>query len=215
MKILIVGAGTAGKTLVNLLSSEKHDITVIEKDDVKANDLANKADCLVIKGDATEISILKDAGMEKADALVAATDDDKTNLMVCQIAKSSDVHKIISIINKPEDEELFTKLGIYLVAPMIGTAVTAIKRMLYQYGDERIIAQLGKGDVQVIEITIQKESKLIDSKATIRKGVIATIYRNGELIIPNKKTILKEGDVLLVAVKTKDLDRVTKLITGK
>lgn len=214
MKIIIVGGGETGLTLANLLG-DGHDITIIEKDEPLAKEVANKTSALVIKGDATDVSILREAAISKSDAIIVVTGEDKTNLMICQIAKTEKVKKIISLVNSAKNEELFTKLGIHLLVSVVGTNVTGIKRMLYKYGDERIIAQLGAGEVQVIEQVISKDSKLVGKKAKIKNAVIAAIYKSGELIIPNEETVLEEGDVLLVAVKTKDLPKVADIITGK
>lgn len=214
MKIIIVGGGETGQTLANVLAGD-HDVTVIEKEEPVAKALANKTSALVVRGDGVDVSVLKEAGIESADAVIAVTADDKTNMMVCQIAKNENIRKIISLVNTPKDEELFTKLGITSLVSSVGTNVLAVKKALYEYGDERIIAQLGGGDVQIIEQTVAKGSTLIGKKASIKNAVIATIYRAGELIIPNQKTVLKEGDVLIVVVKTRHLASVSDLIKAK
>jgi len=134
--------------------------------------------------------------------------------MVCQIAKSEEVGKIISLVSDPSNEELFTKLGITQIVSVVGTNVTAIKRMLQQVGGERIIAQLGDGEMQIIEMTLVEGSKLIDQPAAINNATIAAIYRSGELIIPHNGTMLDKGDVLIVVAKTNDLPAVTRLISG-
>lgn len=214
LKIIVVGAGKTGNTLVNILSSEKHDVTIIEKKEDLSKEIANKTDTLVIKGDATDMNILKEAGIEKADALIAVTEDDKTNLMICEIAKSTKVKKIIARVNNPENESLFTKLGIDSIIPVVGLTVTKIKRELEE-DTGQIIAELGNGDVEVIAATIEKGSKLIGKNPGIKNAVIGTIYRNGELIIPTKKTKLKEGDVLVITVKSKKSKSVLRRISGK
>jgi trk system potassium uptake protein TrkA len=214
MKVIIIGGGETGITLANLLG-EEHDVTIIEKEEELAKDLANKTSALIIKGDATDLSILKQAEIEKADAIVLATNDDKTNLMLCEIAKTEKVKKIISLVNIPKNEELFTKLGVNRLVSVVGTNVTGIRKMLYKYGEERIIAQLGGGETQIIEQTISKKSRLVGKSPKIKKATVAAVYRSGEIIIPTEKTSLKEGDVLIVAVKTKDLPDVSDLITGK
>ena len=214
MKIIIIGGGENGLTLANILG-EDYDITIVEKDEKLAKEIANETSALVIQGDGADISILKEAGIAEADALVAVTSDDRENLMISQIAKTQKVSKIIPLVNSPQNEELFTQLGLNLIISNVGTNMTAIKRALYQYGDERIIAQLGKGDVQIIQQTLSKESKLVGRQAKIKDAIIATIYRGGELTIPTEKTILEEGDVLIVAVKTKHLHSIAKIITGK
>ncbi|MBW2980842.1 NAD-binding protein [Candidatus Woesearchaeota archaeon] len=215
MKVVIVGAGESGRTLANMLSSENQEVSLIEKEEKIAEDTAKEIDALVIKGDATEYSILKDAGIEKADAVIALTDDDKTNLMVCEIAKSSKITKILSRVNSPKNEELFTKLGITSVVPLVSLEITKIKNML-EPGRERVIAELGEGDVQVIEATLGEKSRLIGrDEASIKGAVIGAIYREGDIVIPEKGAKLKEGDVLVIIAKSKGIDKITKLISGE
>jgi len=214
MKIIIIGGGETGFSLANVLG-DGYDITIIEKDTERAKSIANKTSALTVEGDGTDLSVLKEAEISKADALIAVTGDDKANLMVCEIANSEKVKKIISLVNSPKNEELFTKLGIHSLVSVVRTNVTEIKNVLMKKGEERIIAEIGDGEIQLIEQTIAKGSKLIGKKAKIKGAVVATIYRSGELIIPSENSDLKEGDVLLVAVKTKDLHKVADIITGK
>ena len=214
MKVIIVGGGETGTTLAKLLG-EDYDVVIIEKDEALAKGIANKVNAMVINGDGTDISIFKEAGIDKADAVVATTSDDSTNVMICQIAKTENVKKIIPVVHSPKNEELFTKLGITSLVSVAGTNASGIKRLLHMFGDSRIIAQLGAGDVQVIEQVVSKKSRLIGKKAVIKKAVVASVYREGELIIPTPQTVLKKGDVLLVAVKTKDLHAVVGAIKGE
>ena len=213
MKIIIVGGGTTGLILANLLG-EEHDLVLVEKDEAIAKEIATKTQAMVVQGDGSDISLLQDAGLREADALICTTDD-KTNLMMSQIGKSEDVDKIIAIVNDPKNEELFTKLGVNLIVSSVGTNVTAIKRLLYQVGDVRIIAQLGGGEVQIVELNVSEKSNLIGKKPNLRKASIAAIYRGGDIIIPKDSSVIEKGDLLVVFVKTKDLPGITQLITGE
>lgn len=215
MRVTVVGGGQIGESLINILSSKDYQVNMVEKDEARAKDLASSTEATVIKGDGTEINILKDAGLEYADAIIAATGDDKTNLMISEIAKSSKIKKIIARVNEPKNEELFTKLGIGSIIPMVSLAVTSMKRLLMRLGAERILAEIGGGEVQVVEATVSEKSKLVGNGAAIRGAVVGTVYRGGELIIPDKTTTLKEGDVLIITVKTKDLPKLRKLISGE
>jgi Trk K+ transport system NAD-binding subunit len=211
MKIIIVGGGETGLTLANLLG-EKDEVTIIEEDEKLAKEIANKTSSLVINGKGVDVAILEEAGIKNADAVVATTSNDEINLMVCQIAKSDDDNKkVVSLVNSPKNEELFIKLKISNLVSVAGTTASAIKNTLYGPSDERVIAQLGQGDVQVIEQTIEKKSSLIGKKAEIKNGIIAAIYRGGEIIIPNKNLLLKKGDVLIVAVKSENLSKILEL----
>ena len=215
MKIIIVGGGEIGLTTANVLSTKEHDLVLVESDEKRAKQVANSIDALVIHGEGTDLTTLKDAGAKEADAIAAVTNDDKTNLMVCEIAKSLGIAKIVARVNKSENEELFTKLGIKGVVPTVGIAVTKIKNLLMEARAERVIYELGKGQVQVLAITIPKESKLVDKPAAIKNAIIGTIYRDGELILPREGTKIKEEDVLVLTAKTKNLKSIRNKIYGK
>ncbi|MBU1446169.1 NAD-binding protein [Patescibacteria group bacterium] len=213
MKIIIVGGNATGLTLANLLG-EEHDITIIEQDEEVAKKTANEISALVIHGDGTDMSILNEAGLKETDAIITTTDD-KTNLMICEIAKSEKIEKIISLVSDPQNEELFTKLGITRLVSVVGTNVTAIKRQLSRVGDERIIAQLGEGKVQIVELNVSAKSKIVGKTPELNGARIAAIYRSGEMIIPSEDTLVEESDVVLVVVKTEDLPLIIDIIQGK
>jgi trk system potassium uptake protein len=218
MKIIIIGAGEVGKSLVNNLSLEKNDVTLVEKDENIVKEIATQTDVLVIKGDGTNMSILKDAGIEKADSIIAVTDDDKTNLMISEIALSSNIKKVISIVNTPGNEELFEKIGVQNIISRVNLQITAIKNILEKKEEEseknfRLLTQLGKGDVEIFEITVSKNSSIIGSDTTLPKAVISLIYRNGEFIMPVKnQQVIKEGDVLVITAKSEDIKELIKKI---
>ena len=92
MKIIIVGGSATGLTLANLLGDE-HDITIIERDEEIAKKIVNEISALVIQGDGTEMAVLNEAGLSETDAIIT-TIDDKTNLMICEIAKSEKIKKL-------------------------------------------------------------------------------------------------------------------------
>lgn len=214
MKIIIIGGSVTGLTLANLLG-DTHEITIIEDDEERAKDVANKTEALVVFGDGSDISSLKEAGILEADAVIA-TADDKTNLMICEIAKSENVPRIISLVNEPKNEELFTKLGINNLVSGVGAIVTAIKKLLDGVlSNVRIVNQLGQGDTQIIEVTVGEKSKMIDKKPMMPGAVIAAVYKAGEFVLANENITVEEGDVLLVVVKTDNLASVSKFISGE
>lgn len=214
MRIIVIGGGEIGKTTANLLSSEKNTVSMIEQDELIAKAIAENSDFKVVHGDATDLTILNDAGFEKTDVIISVTNDDKTNLMVCQIAKSHNIKKVIARVNTPGNEELFTKLGVHSIIGVAGMAVTAIKREL-SGSNERVLAQLGGGDVQLVEVTIEEKSNLIGKPPEIKGAVIGAIYRNGEIILPDNRNKLAKGDVLIIILKSKNIKDIRKLLAGK
>ncbi|MBT7902967.1 TrkA family potassium uptake protein [Candidatus Woesearchaeota archaeon] len=214
MKVIISGAGQIGKTIASVLTAEKYDVVIVEIVEDTAKEIANNSTALVIHGDASDMSILKQAGIETCDAIIAATGDDKTNVMICEIAKESEVAKIIARVNTAGNEELFNKMEVSAVSS-VSSVVSAIKRNLTDLREEKTILTLGKGDVQVITITVGNNSKAIDmTPAVIKSAIIGAIYRNSDLIIPKPDTQIKEGDLLIITLKSKDLPKIKKLLLG-
>ena len=113
MYVVIVGGGRVGRDIAELLLPEGHDVVILDTDEETCNLLTREYDALVIKGDGTDIEYLKEAGVNKADALLAVTGDDKVNLIVCQLAqKLFNVPKVVGRINDPKNEAVFSTLDI-------------------------------------------------------------------------------------------------------
>ncbi len=123
MKIIIAGAGEVGFHLAKLLSYESQDITLIDCNKENLLYADNHLDIRVIRGDATSISILKDANVSSSDLLISVTSSETTNITVCVLAKQLGVKRTIARISNSEfiehkDEMQFAKLGIdELISP--------------------------------------------------------------------------------------------------
>ncbi len=214
-KIIIAGGGNVGRNLTKVLSKERHKVTLIEKDPEIAKEIALDTDALVLKGDASDMVTLEEGGIEKCDAIVAATQDDKTNMMISEIAKSIGVPRIVARVNEPGNEELFVKLGIQSIIPITQIAITSITNVLLGAG-ERVVAQISDGKAQIVELVIPETSSVRDSVGTrINGALLGSIYRNGTVIIADKDTRLEAGDVALFITKTESVPRLLKLVKGE
>lgn len=212
MRIIIIGGGLVGAHVAEMLSKGKHRITVIEKDVDVAKKLADKLDALIINDDGTDMLTLRNAGIENADALVALSRDDKTNLMVCQIAKNIGTPKIVSRVNIPGNDELFVKLGISLVVPTTQYGVNMVCNELNGRG-LRILSEIGDAKAVIYEMVVGKDSKIIghDSEA-IDGSRICAIYRNGEVFYISSKNPIQAGDVLIIISKTAHMSKIQELV---
>lgn len=211
MKIIIVGAGATGLALANIFA-EREEVTIIEENPDLAEDIANKTSAMVVEGDGTDRSILKEAGIEEADVVIPLADDDKTNIMISVISRAEGAEKIIPLVNSPENEELFPKIGVDLFVSGVEAKVSAIEELIYR--DVRAISQLGRGEVQIVEIDVNEESKFCGKEAGEEERV-RIIYRDGDLILPEEDTIIQKGDILVLAVKTEDLPSLIESIDQK
>lgn len=126
MRVIIVGGGEFGTRLAEEFS-KGNDVVVIEKDESRAEQLGERLSALVLFGDASDRGILRHASVERCDAFVAVTADDKVNSAVCELAKSFGVKKIISRLNEPSNEGLFTGSGTVTIN-LMNSAVKEFKK---------------------------------------------------------------------------------------
>ncbi|MFH1978661.1 MAG: TrkA family potassium uptake protein [Candidatus Aenigmatarchaeota archaeon] len=216
MRLIICGGGSLGSKLAEVFVKEKHDVIIIEKDDIIAEKLAEKLDALILHGDATELKILKDANVEHSDALIVATSDDKTNLMICEVAKSFHVRKIVSRINDSTNDPIFMELGITAAINTTTASVLSFKKALQDPG-KRIIGLVAGDQASIVDRLITKKSRAVNKKINQLPPtmIICALFRNGEHIIPRENTILTEGDIVTVCASISEIKKIDNLFYVK
>ena len=208
LNVIVVGGGKIGEHVSKLFETRGHSVCVIEKDEELAKELSTRIGSTVINGDGTDMLVLKDAGITNADVFIALTGDDKVNLMACEIAKSFNEPKIISIVNKPGNEEIFLKLGVNDIVAVTQQVANAVENMIMK-GGSRVIGEVADGSVKVVELLIGENSKYVGKmKDEVKDFLLAGIWRNGAFIFPHNHVKINAGDLILAVVRTKDLDKV-------
>jgi trk system potassium uptake protein TrkA len=118
--IIIIGCGTLGSTLANRLSGSGHSIVVVDHSEVSFEQLGSEFSGFKIHGDANEFFVLRQAKVDKAEIVLALTDDDNLNIMLSQICRQIyKIPEVIARVNKPGAAELFAKLGIKTICPTL------------------------------------------------------------------------------------------------
>ncbi len=116
--IVIVGCGRVGSQLANQLSREGNSVVVIDRNEATFDDLSSDFSGFRVHGDATQLSVLKEAKLSKAHAFVATTHEDNVNLMVAQIARRLfDVPHVMARVFDPKREDIYAQLGIETICP--------------------------------------------------------------------------------------------------
>lgn len=227
MKIIIAGAGEVGFHLAKLLSFESQEITLIDtnKDSLLYAD--NHLDIRVIKGDATSISILKDARVNTSDLVIAVTSSETTNITVCVLAKQLGAKRTIARISNTEfinhkDEVGFTKFGIDELISPEALAASEIKLLLDQSAFSDTYA-FEDGALTMVGLDLSRTmafaGKTVKQAAQIFPEihfVPIAIQRFGTqyTIIPRGDTMLKEGDHVVFITSEGGAEELCK-ITGK
>lgn len=199
--IHLIGGGTVGRRITDRLEHRGDSVVVIEYDEEKSNRL--EADGYrVYHGDGTDLEILEDAGVGRADVVVVATADDDTNLLAAQLVRNRfDPGSVIARVNRPENEEPFQELGIKTVSRADATA-----QMLDSHIESPALTQwmetIGQeGDVQ--EIAVQNP-ELVGSRVSELDGhlpervLLCMIGREGEAHLPDREETIESGDHVTV-----------------
>jgi trk system potassium uptake protein TrkA len=209
LKIIIIGAGKVGCQIAKTLSSENHDVTLIEKNEEKRQITQNNLDVLTILGNGANVRTLEEAGIKQANMLIAVTNSDEVNILSCMSAKQFGVPKKIARIRNPE--YLYTnilsreKLGIdFTINPERATAKEIVKLLKSPINVAQIQSFAG-GRVQLLEIRIEEDFPFINQqlKAITFKYpiLVAAISRNDKIIIPNGEEKIIAGDNLYILIK--------------
>jgi len=206
MYIIIVGAGDIGTPLIDIATRSGNEVVVIERDEAKADRVANEYDCLVLNADATVKETLVDAGADQADALISTTDQDATNIMVCLLSQELEIPGVVSVVHNPEHMGLFRQIGVntmenpqQLIAEYLYRAVARPAIVDYM--------RIGE-EAEVFEITVTEEAP-VAGKTLIEAAesglidddtLVVAIEREGteSPITPRGQTEIRAGDLLTV-----------------
>jgi trk system potassium uptake protein TrkA len=206
MYIIIVGAGKVGYHLGMLLMTQGHEVMLIEKDRAKVNLLSLDFHEAIMEGDGSTVEVLREAGANRADVVVAATGNDEDNLVTCQITKLVFLKpRTIARVNNPRNEELFAGLGVD--ASVSGTKlINAIIEEQVKAGDMMIpLLTLKAGDVEIVEVVLSRSSHIVKKKIkdlTLPSGsIFIAVIRGDEVIIPYGDTEFHPEDKVIALVK--------------
>lgn len=216
MYFIIVGAGKLGYYLTHLLLDENHDCVVIDKDSVRCDQLSAELDIVCINGDGTNPKTLDEAGIKEADAVVALTAQDETNMVISLLAKDLGAKSVAARISRIEyNEDVLKKLGIDVVIHPEAAAAGYIEELITK-PDVLDLAFISRGQAEIMEIQVQKGSKIAGKKIKeinlpIGSAIVA-IVEDKEFIIPDSSKTIKVGTKLLVISKREVANKVRKII---
>ena len=213
MYLIVVGLGGIGKNLVKIATEDKNDVVVIDMDEKRCREIAAKYDVLTIVGDATEKSTLEQAGVSKANALIATTSDDAANLMMALTAKGMGAKKTVAVVNQEEHVEMFKEAGIFMYE---NPDMTVASHLYLSVKRPRIkdFLPVSGGKAEIFEVIVSEKSKVVGkpiSKLHIKEGIIVAIERNGDIILPRGDTVIQAHDLVTIFAKTKNVEKISSI----
>ncbi len=207
LKIIIVGCGKVGTTLVEQLSQEGHDIIIIDKDAKRVQKLTDVYDIMGIVGNGASYSVQIDAGIEETDLIIAVTESDELNLLCCTVAKQVGDCAAIARVRTPdyskEARYLREKLGLAMIInPELEAAREAARILFLPSALE--VNSFAHGQAELIKFSIP-QGNLLDGLeiSNLREKVgtnilVCAVERNGHVHIPDGNFQLQQGDIISV-----------------
>ncbi len=217
MFVLVVGGGQTGHLLATRMIKRNHQVSIVEKDEERAQELAVELDCLVINGTGSDIDVLKDAGGENADALAAVTGSDEVNFMAVKLANELGIEKVVTRVNEDKLAGAFEDMGADAAVSFVDAAVTLYERAITgseMYG----LMSLHGGEEEVVEVSVDDDSEVVGESIKDLKipdlCTVSMISRSGNLIPPRGDTEFKGGDRVVLVGESSAVMSVAKRFRG-
>lgn len=221
MRTVIIGAGEVGSNTARMLSGEGHDVVLIEQDETLVERASEQLDALVIHGNGASPRLLAEAGIDKADLLVAASSSDEANIIACLAAKAKGVPRTVARIHNPDyydPQEPFAQemLGIDFVIHTEQMAAQEIKEALLVPGAINVETFAGDS-IEVAEVILNEGSPAVGE--TLRElrlpeaSLVVGVVRRGEALVPGGDTVLERRDHVLLISGRRRIAEVVKAVS--
>jgi trk system potassium uptake protein TrkA len=210
MYVIIVGCGRVGSELAKLLSNEGHNVVVIDKTQASFDRLGGTFNGLTMVGNGFDLKLLKQVGIEKADAFCAVTNGDNTNLISAQVAKKIfKVPKVLARVYDPQRAHIYAALGLDIISGTILFAAMLRDKIIESRFSSYLIEtkELGVIEIEAKSSLVGKAIKDINIPGEF---LVVAIRSLGGIVIPEPQTLLKAKDVLMGVVKVASLQKIKK-----
>ena len=220
MNIIIAGDGKVGSLLTRQLSSEGHDVTVIDCDAKVLESSVEHYDVISVHGNCASMAVLQQAGVKDTDLLIAATSEDEVNLLCCTTAHALNpkLHTIARIRNPEYTEQIYRMRDVFGLSMVINPenqAAAEIDRLLKYPGFLRRDT-FAKGRTEIVELRVDSGSKLrnvklMDLRSIVKCQVlVCAVLRDGSAVAPKGDFVLREGDRIFVTALSQNLTTLLK-----
>jgi trk system potassium uptake protein TrkA len=218
VKITIAGAGAVGRSIAHELLENGHEIMLIERD-VEHFEPESVDGAEWVLADACELASLEDAGLELSDVVIAATGDDKVNLVVALLSKTEfAVRRVVARVNDPRNEWLFTEAWGIDVAVSTPRIMAAMVEEAVSVGDLVRLLTLRQGQANLVEVTLPENTPLagrpVRTLSLPADVALVTVLRGGRVIVPQPDDSLEAGDELLFVAAADLEDDIQKALTA-
>jgi trk system potassium uptake protein TrkA len=205
MHIVIMGCGRVGATLAHILEDQGHSVAVVDQDQAAFRRLGSHFTGRRVTGIGFDREVLREAGIEEADAFAAVSSGDNSNILAARVARETfGIENVAARIYDPRRAEVYQRLGIPTVATVRWTAQQMLRRLLPS-GSQSLWRD-PSGTVQLAEVHLDpawvgSRVRTLEEASSAR---VAFLTRLGEGLLPNADTVLQEGDLVHLIVRSAD-----------
>jgi trk system potassium uptake protein TrkA len=219
MYIVVIGGGKVGAFLARDLLNAGHEVFVVEMDAKRAREAIESFGSIALRGDGSEPSILAASGVGRADIVIATTGSDEDNLATCQLAKHHfKVGRTISLINNPENEALFTLLGVDVTVRRTQMLLAAIEEEIPARAQVHVLPV--RGDREAVEVEIPPASAVVGKALGAvhlppQTTVVAVIGRDGQMKPLSDDTVIEVHDAVVALTSAEQGEALLEALTAE
>lgn len=216
MKIIVLGAGKVGKTLIKHMSNEDHDIIVVDQNATKVEEVVNQFDVIGVVGNGGSYDILMEAGAQDANLIICVTTSDELNILAGLMAKKMGTKHTIARVRNPDYSSqrdfMRNQLGFSMIVNPELEAASEIRRVL-SFPSAVKVDIFSRGKVELAEFFVEDHSRLNGvelsqlHKITKTNILVCAVSHNEDVIIPDGNYVIKSGDHLYITGTHRDLSR--------
>jgi trk system potassium uptake protein TrkA len=218
MRVTIAGAGNVGRSIAGELLGNGHEVLLIERE-ARALKVETVPGAEWLLADACELDTLVEARIQTCDVVVAATGDDKVNLVVSLLAKTEfGVDRVVARVNHPKNEWLFNESWGVDVSVSSPRLLAAVVEEAVSVGDLVRLLTFRQGQANLVELTLAADApivgKLVGAVPWPTDVALTAILREGRVIVPAPDIALEGGDELLLVATTEVEGELDRLLSG-
>ena len=216
MKIIVLGAGKVGKTLIKHMSNEDHDIIVVDQNATKVEEVVNQFDVIGVVGNGGSYDILMEAGAQDANLIICVTTSDELNILAGLMAKKMGTKHTIARVRNPDYSSqrdfMRNQLGFSMIVNPELEAASEIRRVL-SFPSAVKVDTFSRGKVELAEFFVEDHSRLNGvelsqlHKITKTNILVCALSHNEDVIISDGNYVIKPGDHLYITGTHRDLSR--------
>jgi trk system potassium uptake protein TrkA len=211
--VVIMGCGRVGSTLAHILESRGHTVAIIDQNSEAFRRLSAGFEGRTVAGIGFDREVLREAGIEEAEAFAAVSSGDNSNILSARVARETfGVENVVARIYDPGRAAVYQRLGIPTVATVRWTADQMLRRLIPEGSETEWVDPSGSVRLAEVHVTSDWVGHPVSALEAAAGARVAFLSRYGDGIVPDEDTVIQEGDLVHMIMRVGDAPRVTEVL---